>query len=106
MEHVYKLAFDLKTKHGKFKAGDIKKAWRGGTDGLVVISCIEAEDGSYSQTHSSYDGNAAGKSMSTTKEYKAWLLMGAALLRRQDLSEVQKYILSANMELVRESMGV
>lgn len=82
--HDYKLKYDIDLKAGHFTSEDLKKSGKGGTDGLIIISCIEAEDGSYSQSHFSKDG-ATDESMDTAKEQKAWLMMGMALLNRDDL---------------------
>jgi hypothetical protein len=87
MEHDYKLKYDFNSEVGHFKAADIKAEGKGGTDGLVLISCIEAEDGSYSQTFVSKDGNDDGNEMSTEKLAKAWLMMGMSLLRREDMND-------------------
>lgn len=86
--HDYKLKYNLTTEVGHFQPEELKAKGVGGTDGLIVISCIEAENGSYSQTHFSVDGNNNGKDMPSIKEFKAWSLMGAALLKRKDLDPV------------------
>jgi hypothetical protein len=82
--HDYKLQYDVDMKAGHYTAEELKASGKGGTDGLIIISCIEPEDGSYSQNHFSKDG-ATDKSMTTAQEQKAWLMMGMALLRRTDL---------------------
>ncbi len=100
--HDYKLKYDLTFKAGHFKAEDLRAKGKGGTDALILISCIEHEDGSYSQGWQSYDGNRGATPMSTAQEFKAWNMMGASLLERTDLKSYQRHSLEVAIEVVRK----
>lgn len=73
----YRLKYDLKYKAGAFTKEELGK--QGGTDALVMGSCIFPHDGSYSQTFWSIDGRNGGKPLSDHDIFKFWIMMGAAL---------------------------
>lgn len=102
--HDYKLEYDVRFKAGHFTAEDLRARGMGGTDGLIFISCIEHEDGSYSQTFESVDG-ATNDPMETDKLAKAWLLLGGALQNRSDLGALHRAAISEVFRMFREAMS-
>lgn len=71
------------------------------TDKLVLISCINHPDGSYSQTWVGYDGETK-ESRSSNDVFKAWILMAESLLRKDDLPEGRRAFLKQVWEVFTE----
>ncbi len=105
MPHDYKLSYDLHFNAGHFDGQAEKEKGRGATDALLVVSCIEHEEGSYSQMHFSVDGATNGQ-MTTGQEAKAWSLLGAALLERSDLAPTWRAAMESSLDIIRKGMGV
>ena len=89
-EHKYKLQYEFKPKAGEFTAEEVRKSGLGGTDAILMFSCIYPEDGSLSVSHSSFDGRNDGKPMVSSEVFKMWLMMGRHLSQAKDLDGFQQ----------------
>lgn len=87
-EHRYRLKYKLETEAGSFTREQIED---GGTDALMLISCLHPEDGSYSQTFRTMDGRT-DKPMAPKDIFKAWMMLGAALAQKEDLDEGRRVL--------------
>lgn len=80
--HIYKLRYKIESEAGKFKAEDANDS--GLTDALLIVSMIEAEDGSYSQDWFSHDGNT-NDNITHQQLFKVWSMLGMQLARDKKL---------------------
>lgn len=103
-EHDFKLLYDFQIEVGHFTTQGIRDANKGGTDALIVINCLEMEDGSYVQEFVSKDGNNAGAPLTTGVLFKAWSCFGAALLDYKDLSAKQREVIENHLSLMRVTL--
>lgn len=97
-QHVYKLKYDIETECGEFSAEELKEEGVGGTDAFVFISMINPADGSYSQTFFSKDGRT-DKEVDSASLFKAWMLVGSALAKRDDLSAERRALAGFPMKM-------
>lgn len=100
MNHAYKLKYKLDMEAGQFARSDIDEH-HGATDALIVISCIYPEDGTYSQNFYSFDGRNEQNDLSANDLFKAWMMMGEALVRRGDVPGANATALNAAMDAAR-----
>ena len=90
----------------RVETGEFSKEDAGPEDGLthalLLVSCLFPPDGSYSQLLLSLDGRT-NDDMTTHDIFKAWILLAPTLLRREDeLTPLQKQILTDAFEVWRQ----
>jgi hypothetical protein len=88
-EHKYKLKYDLSYKAGEFKKEDFEEDGSGGTDALIMFSCIYPEDGSLSTLHWSIDGRT-NEPCTDREIFKIWMLLGRKLSESGALDEYRR----------------
>ncbi len=99
------LKYDLSWKAGVFKPDEIQAEGSGGTDRLIVISCIEHENGSYSQVFYGVDG-FTDEPPSAKHCFKAWNMMGAQVAEMEGLEDWQKETIEKSIQAVRDALGI
>lgn len=97
-DHKYKLKYKFENICGEFTAEEIKAAEMGGTDALLVFSCIFPEDGSLSVSHFSFDGRKGGQEMTPREVFKLWMMLGRSLSENPGLSEACQELASFPVE--------
>lgn len=83
--HRYRLKYDLKTESGEFSVDQLKATKSGGTDSLIVVSCLSPTDGTYSQAIVVTKDGRTDDLMTPRDLFKAWLMMGESVARTPGL---------------------
>lgn len=99
--HIYKLRYKIETEAGKFSADSAKEDGDGLTDALLLVSMIEAEDGSYSQCFFSHDGRT-NKDITDDKLFKAWTMIGMHLADNGRLNGWKKSLVETFANTLRD----
>lgn len=89
-EHKYKMKYKFDPEYGEFSSEEIKESGMGGTDAMIMMSCIYPEDGSLSTQFWSFDGRNKGEELSTRELFKMWMMLGRNLSQRGDLDEFRQ----------------
>lgn len=98
-QHLYPIRYTV--QFGDFLKEDIADD-QGLTHSLIIVSCIEQHDGSYSQTWHTYDGKTQ-KSMKHDDVFKAWILMAPSLAIKDDLSPIKRDFVRTVFETFRQA---
>lgn len=103
-EHTYKLKYFLKAESGEFKKEIADKEGCGLTDALLVVSMLYPEDGSYSQTFFSFDGNNKGEDISDNDLFKMWICIASTLKGKSDLVKWKREFAETVFQSYREAI--
>lgn len=100
-DYKYHLKYKLVTECGQFTREQIED---GGTDALILISCLYPPDGSYSQHVVTMDGRTEAP-VTSMDLFKAWLLLGAHLADKEDLDPTRRELAGAPLDTLAKIMG-
>ncbi len=97
--HRFRLRYKLDTERGEFLRDEVLRTGNtGATDALIMISCVYADTGAYSQTFVCIDGR--GPKMPATDVWKAWVMLGAALASDEELSPNKRDLCARVVDIV------
>lgn len=98
MGHHYKIRYTIEC--GDFSEEDAKEYGVGLTDNIIIISCLESPDGSYSQYHVSMMGETQ-KPMDLLYLWKAWGMF-TAMLKDAPLPPDRKRIAEKSFKMIQK----
>lgn len=83
-QQTYPVTYKVDYRDPPWTKRQVERDGLGGCDSLIVISQIYPDDGGYSQLMATLDGRT-GEPVDNNEVWKAWAMMAADLMEREDL---------------------